>query len=346
RIERKTGPGHTGFSFDTAASVTLEEDLARRDLTINAIAKDQDDNIIDPFNGVADLRAGILRHVSDAFVEDPLRVLRTCRFAARFGFEIAPETQHLLTKISASGELETLPAERVWQEIERALGERKPESFVRTMRECGALATLLPEVDNLFGVPQPEKYHPEIDTGEHIYLALKQAASVNSSTAVRFAVLVHDVGKGLTAPELLPKHTGHEQAGVPLVENIASRLRVPKNYRELAIAVTKSHLRIHCAQEMRANTLLKLLESLDAIRRPERLEEILLVCWADATGRTGLEDESYPASNYVRAAAAAVKEVSAAKIKQACPTDGDFVDALRLARINALKNFIATQIHS
>ncbi|MGR8949092.1 MAG: multifunctional CCA addition/repair protein [Gammaproteobacteria bacterium] len=346
RTERKTGPGYSGFSFDTSSSVTLEEDLKRRDLTINAIAQDERGALIDPFNGRQDLKAGILRHVSDAFVEDPLRVLRICRFAARFGFSIAPETQSLMREIVASGELEELSAERIWLECHTALSEDRPQTFIRTMRDCGALNVILPEIDCLFGVPQPPQHHPEIDTGEHICLALEQTVACARNTAVRFAVLVHDVGKGLTPAEVLPKHVGHEQAGVPLVEDISSRLRVPKDYRELAISVTKYHLKIHRARSLRADTLLELLEKLDAFRRPERLNDILAACHADATGRTGLQDEAYHSADYIRAAAEAVRAVSARAIKQELPPDADFVGTFRAARTKALTNFIERYEHS
>ena len=346
RTERKTGAGYTGFSFDTSTSVSLEDDLKRRDLTINAIAQADNGDIIDPYGGQTDLRAGVLRHVSDAFVEDPLRVLRTCRFAARFNFTIAPETMTLLREIVAGGELSDLAAERIWLECHTALSEDNPQVFVRTMRACGALEAILPEVECLFGVPQPAKYHPEIDTGEHICLALEQAAKKHMSTAVRFAVLVHDVGKGNTPESLLPKHHGHEAAGVPLVEAIAARLRVPKDYRELALTVTRHHLQIHRVHELRAPNLLKLLDCLDAQRRPKRLQEILNACEADATGRTGLQQQAYKPGAYVMGAANAVRQVSARNLKQSLPADADFVDALRQAKLAALKTFIEAYRHS
>ena len=346
RTERKTGPGYTGFSFDTDSSVSLEDDLRRRDLTINAIAQDENGTLIDPYGGQQDLRAGILRHVSDAFVEDPLRVLRTCRFAARFNFEIAPETLQLLRDIVASGELAALPSERVWLECHQALSQNYPQIFIRTMRECGALKAVLPEVDRLFGIPQPPKHHPEIDTGEHICLALEQTVQHNRNSAVRFAVLVHDVGKGLTPTEVLPKHIGHEQAGVPLVEDICQRLRVPKDYRELAVIVTKYHLKIHRARDLRPGNLLKLVEQLDALRRPERLDDILAACHADATGRTGLQNRAYDQANYIRLAAHAAAKVSGKELKARLPADKDFVVALRDARILALKEFVGSYTHS
>ena len=346
RTERKTGRGYTGFSFDTSSEVTLEEDLQRRDLTINAIAQDDSGNIFDPYGGQRDLRAGILRHVSDAFVEDPLRVLRTCRFAARFNFSIAPETMALLRDIVAGGELAELPAERVWLECHTALDEDNPQVFIRTMRDCGALDAILPEVDCLFGVPQPARHHPEIDTGEHICLALKQAAAMRANTAVRFAVLVHDVGKGITPESMLPKHRGHEQAGVALVEAICERLRVPKEFRELAVTVTRHHLQIHRAREMRAAKLLKLLEALDALRRPQRLLDILSACEADATGRAGMQHNTYASTDYIVGAAQAVRQVSAKTLKETVAPDEDFVSILRQERIAALQVFIKNYTHS
>lgn len=343
RTEKKIGHGYTGFSFDASKAVTLEEDLQRRDLTINAIAQDEQGNLIDPYGGHSDLSDKILRHVSDAFVEDPLRVLRTCRFAARFNFDIAPETKALLREIVGSGELSSLPAERVWNECLTALNENHPEVFVQAMRECGALKEILPEVDALFGVPQPPKYHPEIDTGEHTCLALQQAAHHKFSSPVRYAVLVHDVGKGLTDATLLPKHHGHEQAGVPLVDDISRRLKVPKEFRELALSVTKHHLQIHRVKDMRAKKLLVLLESLDAFRRPERLEDILNACFADATGRTGLENNPYPSREYIRHACKAASAVSATTVKEQLGREEDFVLAYRSARERALQQFIDHQ---
>ena len=346
RTERKTGPGYTGFSFDTDSSVSLEEDLQRRDLTINAIAQDEHGTLIDPYGGQQDLKDGILRHVSDAFVEDPLRVLRTCRFAARFNFKIAPETAALLAKIVASGEIDTLPAERIWLECHSALSQSYPQVFVRTMKQCGALKAVLPEVDRLFGIPQPPKHHPEIDTGEHICLALEQAVLHARSSAVRFAVLVHDVGKGLTPPDVLPKHIGHEDAGVPLVEEICQRLRVPKDYRELAKLVTKYHLKIHRARELRPSKLLQLLEQLDALRRPDRLNDILAACHADAAGRTGLENRDYEQADYIRSAMHAAAKVSGKELKARLSDDQDFVAALRESRLAALKEFTSAYTHS
>ncbi|MFT4562003.1 MAG: tRNA nucleotidyltransferase (CCA-adding enzyme) [Gammaproteobacteria bacterium] len=309
RTERKTGPGYYGFEVNSSASVTLEEDLSRRDLTINAIAEDEAGNLIDPYGGQRDLRAGILRHVSPAFVEDPLRVLRIARFAARFNFDIALETVRLMKEISSGGELLNLPAERVWVELDRALGEEHPHRFIDVLRQCNALAVLLPEIDGLFGIPQPAKYHPEIDTGEHVLLALRQAAARDASSEVRFAVLVHDLGKATSDPDHLPGHVGHEERGVVLVEDVCERFKVPKAHRLIALAVTRYHLMVHRAQELRPQKLLKLLTNLDAMRRPERFSEILLACEIDATGRLGMADSPYPSAEYMREARQVANDV-------------------------------------
>ncbi len=302
RTERKSGHGYQGFEFFCSPDIGLEEDLVRRDLTINAMARADDGTLIDPHGGQRDLEARVLRHVSPAFAEDPLRVLRVARFAARFhelGFTIAPETLALMREITASGELEHLVAERVWQETERALQENSPQVYIQTLRDCGALAVLLPEVDRLFGVPQRADYHPEVDTGLHVLLCLEQVARLSDDPAVRFAVLVHDLGKGVTPEDLLPRHVGHEQSGVPLVEAVCRRLKVPTRHRELALAVTRYHLLCHKALELRPATLVKLMRRLDALRRPERLEQFLLCCEADARGRTGFEKRDYPAAPWL-----------------------------------------------
>lgn len=303
RTERKSGHGYQGFEFHCSPEVTLEADLIRRDLTVNAMAKSADGTLIDPYGGQRDLQARVLRHVSPAFAEDPLRVLRVARFAARFhplGFTIAPETLELMRTLTASGELEHLVAERVWQETERALLEPAPQVYIQTLRDCGALAVLLPEVDRLFGVPQRADYHPEVDTGLHILLCLEQVARLSDDPAVRFAVLMHDLGKGITPEELLPRHVGHEQSGVPLVEAVCKRLKVPARHRELALAVARYHLLCHKALDLRPATLVKLMRHLDALRRPERLEQFLLCCEADARGRTGFEKRDYPASPWLQ----------------------------------------------
>lgn len=343
RTERKTGRGYHGFSVDFSPTVTLEEDLSRRDLTINAIAEAEDGTLIDPYNGQDDLRAGILRHVSPAFIEDPLRVLRVARFAARYGFAVAPETQALMEEIASGDELLALAPERVWSELVRALGESRPDLFVRTLRGCGALAVLFPEIDRLFGVPQPEKYHPEIDCGEHICLALQQAAAYDASTQVRFAVLVHDLGKGTTAPELLPAHVGHEERGVSLVADFCDRFRVPKEYRGIALSVTRLHLQVHRAQALRPAKLLKLLMQLDALRRPQRFEEILLACEIDATGRAGKTHDPYPAADYLRRARDIAAAVDITRLTEQGLGGEELGAALDAARSAALKEMLAPQ---
>lgn len=312
RTERKTGHGYKGFDFDASASVTLEEDLMRRDLTINAMAQDESGAIIDPYGGQRDLENRVLRHVSDAFIEDPLRVLRVARFAARFahlGFQVAEETIQMMHSIATSGELEHLVPERVWQELELALISKSPAEFIRVLCDCAALPVILPEVENLFGVPQPEKYHPEIDTGVHILLCLAQARKRSDDSAVMYATLVHDVGKGVTDPEKWPSHVGHESAGLELLKAIESRLPVPKEHAALARLVCEHHTKLHRIKELRPNTVLKLLETLDAFRRPERFDKFLLACEADARGRTGLEDRDYPQRDYLTAILKAASDI-------------------------------------
>jgi tRNA nucleotidyltransferase (CCA-adding enzyme) len=312
RLERKVAPGYRGFTTQFSPAVTLEEDLRRRDLTINAMAESEAGEVIDPYGGQADLAARRLRHVSEAFVEDPVRILRVARFAARFaalGFTVADDTLQLMQRMTAAGEVSALVPERVWQETERALGEARPEVFFETLRACGALAVIFPELDALFGVPQPPRWHPEVDTGVHVMLALRYAADAGAPAAVRFAVLAHDLGKARTPRAHWPSHHGHEELGVPLIEALCERLKVPNGHRELAVLAGRYHTRVHRAGELKAATLLTLLENCDAFRRPERFAELLLACEADARGRTGLESAPYPQVAYlqqVRAAAAAV----------------------------------------
>ncbi|HEY6825088.1 MAG TPA: multifunctional CCA addition/repair protein, partial [Steroidobacteraceae bacterium] len=313
RQERKVGPGYRGFTTQFAPSVTLEEDLQRRDLTINAMAEDESGTLIDPYGGRADLEARLLRHVSAAFVEDPVRILRVARFAARFaplGFRVADETLALMRRISASGEVRTLVPERVWQETERALAAAQPEVFFATLRACDALEVIYPEIDALYGVPQPPRWHPEIDTGVHVMLALRYAADQGASGAVRFAVLTHDLGKAQTPKSEWPSHHGHEEFGVPLIEALCDRLKVPNTYRELAILAARYHTRVHRALELRPDTVLTLLESCDALRRPQRFAELLLACEADARGRTGREHAPYPQVGYLRQALTAAAGVT------------------------------------
>ncbi len=302
RTERKVGAGHLGFEFDASASVSLEQDLLRRDLTINAMAETVGGEIIDPCNGRQDIQDRVLRHVSPAFAEDPLRVLRVAKFAARFaapGFKIAEETLALMTDMVASGELDELVRERVWQEIAQSMATPAPELFIKTLRECGALKAILPEVDKLFGVPQPEKYHPEIDTGIHILLSLQQAAKLSDDPLVRYATLVHDVGKAVTDKDKWPSHYAHETLGLKLQAAINKRLHVPNEFAKLAALVCEHHTKLHRIKELRPGTLLRLIEALDGFRRPERVQKFLLACEADARGRTGLENREYPQNKYL-----------------------------------------------
>jgi tRNA nucleotidyltransferase (CCA-adding enzyme) len=343
RTERKTGPGYYGFATRFSPDVTLEEDLARRDLTINAMAQSAAGEIIDPHGGRRDLAARVLRHVSPAFVEDPLRVLRVARFAARFaplGFTVAPETLELMRAIVASGEMHALVPERVWAETERALAEDRPEVYLACLRECEALEAVFPEVARLFGVPQPAKWHPEIDTGVHILQVVEVAAELSVETSVRFAALLHDVGKGLTPRSEWPSHTGHEESGARLVERICDRLRVPNEHRELAVLVARHHARAHRAAEARPGTLLELLERTDAFRRPERFERFLLACEADARGRgPELRARPYAPGALLRralAAAAAVRLEPEMLARDAGPVIAERMRARRIEAIHAL----------
>lgn len=340
RTERKTGPGYKGFAINATPQVTLEEDLMRRDLTINAIAEKTTGELIDPFGGIDDLRGRVLRHISPAFAEDPLRVLRVARFAAHFwpyGFRIASETVTLMKEIVAAGEITALVPERAWVEVERALGEACPAQFFYALRECGALAQLLPEVDKLFGVPQRADHHPEIDTGVHVMMALEQAAKLSASKIMRFAVLMHDLGKGETPAAVLPKHIAHEEKSIPLVKNVCRRLRVPNDFKDLAILVAKYHTHCHRALELRPATVLKTLIGLDALRRPDRFELFLLACEADARGRLGRETAPYPQAAILREALHAVKKVDIQPLKDAGLTGEAFIGRLAELRINAIK---------
>lgn len=297
RTERKSGSGYTGFECHFAPDVTLEEDLIRRDLTINAMAQAEDGTLIDPYGGQRDLNDRILRHVSNAFIEDPLRVLRLARFAAKLahlGFTVAEETMALMAQIANSGELEHLTAERVWQEWHKSLSTKNPEVFLSVLRDCGALKVVLPELDRLFGVPQPEKWHPEIDTGIHTLMVAKQAAQRSSSLTVRFAAQVHDLGKGVTPESEWPSHKMHCHTGIKIIKKLCERVRVPNEFKELALLVCEQHSNIHRAAELKASTKLKILNKLDVWRKPERLEEVLLCCQADHSGRLGCEENPYP----------------------------------------------------
>jgi tRNA nucleotidyltransferase (CCA-adding enzyme) len=340
RTERKTAPGYSGFSFYAAADVTLEEDLIRRDLTINAIALSNDEQLIDPFNGQADLKAKLLRHVSPAFIEDPVRILRVARFAARFadlGFTIAEETQQLMSEMVTNGEVDSLVPERVWQETMRALTEKTPARYFEVLRDCGALSKLFPEIDQLWGVPQPEKHHPEIDTGIHTMMVLTQAAKLSDDPKVRFAALVHDLGKGITPKEEWPNHIDHESRGVPLVEAFCDRYRIPNDYRELAIIVTKYHLHYHRAAELRDDTFLKTLEALDAFRRPDRFELFLLACEADSRGRTGYEEQHFDQPEIYRAVFNAAKTLDAKELVAQGLKGKAIKEELAKQRVQAIK---------
>ncbi|HEX5046925.1 MAG TPA: multifunctional CCA addition/repair protein [Gammaproteobacteria bacterium] len=341
RTERKIGPGYTGFAFDTSTNVTLEQDLARRDLTINAIARDESGELIDPWGGRADLEGRLLRHVSDAFREDPLRVLRVARFAARFhelGFAVAADTLALMRDIVTSGEIDALRPERVWQETVKALGENRPDVYFEVLRACGALEHVFPEVDALFGVPQPAQWHPEIDTGVHVMMALRCAARLSRSEAVRFAVLTHDLGKAATPKLMLPAHHGHEQRSVELLAGFCGRLPVPNRFRELAQHVARQHGKVHRAGELKPSTVLELIMEVDGLRQPERFEELLLACEADARGRTGLEDRPYPQAELLRTALQAARAVDAARVREEKKVEGEALGrALRDARLAAVK---------
>lgn len=317
RTERKTAPGYHGFDFNCSPDVSIEDDLLRRDLTINAIAKDKDGKLVDPYGGMRDIKLRLLRHVSAAFAEDPVRILRVAKFAARFkslGFSVAPETMDLMRDMVSDGEVDALVPDRVWKETETALRGHSIRTYVEVLRTSGALKVLLPEVDRLFGVPQPEKWHPEIDTGEHVLMVLDQAEAMSPNLEVRFSALVHDLGKGNTPQDQLPSHPGHEIRGCKLIRNIASRLPVPKASRDLALLVAEYHTHCHRALELRPKTILKVLEKTDAFRRPDRFEQFLVTCEADARGRAGLENRRYPQADYLRGAFAAAAAIDAGAI--------------------------------
>ena len=342
RTERKSGHGYKGFEFYTSVDVSLEEDLIRRDLTINAMAQDNAGNIIDPFGGQQDLEKKRLRHVSEAFTEDPLRVLRVARFAARYhhlGFTIASETMALMKSIVAEGEMAFLVAERVWKETSRALTERSPQVFIQVLRDCGALKALFPELDALFGVPQRADYHPEVDTGIHTLMALEQSVKLSESSAVRFSVLVHDLGKALTPETVLPSHSGHEKSGLPLVKALCDRLTVPNSHRQLAMAVTEYHLHSHKAKELKPATILKLFQNIGALRDDRRLSDFLYCCEADARGRTGFEDITYHARDYLMAALSAVKKVDISDLVADGVTGAEIGRQLKQRQIEQLTTF-------
>lgn len=343
RTERKTGAGYHGFAFHSAPDISIEEDLGRRDLTINAIARDSNNQLIDPFAGCKDLADKNLRHVSTAFMEDPVRILRTARFAARFhhlGFVVADETMDLMRNMVSDGEIDTLVAERVWKETEIALGEAHPEVFFEVLQSCGALKSVFPEIDALFGVPQPEKWHPEIDCGVHTMMSLQQAVKLSHEVEVRFAALTHDLGKAVTEKKLLPSHPGHEARSVTLIKAMATRLAVPNSCRDLAALCAEFHTHCHRAFELRTKTLLKVCERTDAFRRPDRFERFLKVCEADARGRTGLEDRDYPQADYFRRVAQAAREVETEDIiggDLSGQAIGNEIHARRLAAIRNIR---------
>lgn len=348
RTERKTGPGYRGFVFSTSPDISIEDDLKRRDLTVNAMARDADGNLIDPHGGAADLAARRLRHVSDAFREDPVRVLRAARFAARFaalGFEIADETLRLMTAMVNDGEVDALVPDRVWKETELALTTSDPQVFFEVLRACGALARIYPEFDALFGVPQPPKWHPEIDCGIHALMVVRQAAKMSDALDVRFAAMVHDLGKATTPVDRLPGHPGHEKRSVNIIRRLAKRLPVPVACRELALIVAEFHGHAHRAFELKPSTVLKVLERSDAFRRPERFAKFLVACEADARGRTNFENEAYPQAAYLAGALEAASAVPVAELVAGLgdtKSDGKKIaETIRRARTNAVAEFKA-----
>jgi tRNA nucleotidyltransferase (CCA-adding enzyme) len=341
RTERKSGHGYKGFKVYAAPEVTLEEDLHRRDLTINAMAEDAAGALVDPYGGQRDLAAKTFRHVSEAFAEDPVRILRVARFAARFTeFVVAPETNALMRQMVDNGEVDALVSERVWQEIARGLMEAQPSRMLQVLRDCGALARLFPEIDCLFGVPQPPEHHPEVDTGVHTLLVIDWAARQGFSLPVRFAALTHDLGKGATPPELWPKHHGHEAKSVERVRALCERIRVPADCRDLAVAVARDHGNVHRALELRPGTVVELLERVDAFRRPDRFDEFLQACECDFRGRPGYEDLPFPAPDYLRQALRAAQSIDAAEVaRNAEPARiRDAIFQARTARVAAWRS--------
>jgi tRNA nucleotidyltransferase (CCA-adding enzyme) len=340
RTERKTALGYKGFAVYAAPDVTLEQDLSRRDFTMNAIAQADDGTLIDPYHGIADLRAGVLRHVSAAFSEDPVRILRAARFIARFGFSIAPETLQLMRQMVANGEVDALVPERVWQELSRGLMEKYPSRFITTLRDCGALQKILPEIDALFGVPQPQQYHPEIDCGIHTMMVLDDAARHDYILEVRFAALMHDLGKGNTPKDILPRHIGHEARSVDLLKVLCERLRVPADCRDLGLLVARYHGDVHKAQQLRAETVVKIFNSCDAWRKPQRFMQLLQACAADARGRTGHENDEYPQAEYLQRLLKAAQAVNAGEIAQQCADKSKIADLVQAARVRAVNELI------
>lgn len=338
RTERKTAKGYKGFVVHAAPDVTLEQDLSRRDFTINAIAKSDDGKLIDPFNGVADIQAKVLRHVSDAFVEDPVRILRAARFSARFtDFTIASETRKLMQQMVQNGEVDALVPERVWQELAKGLMEAQPSRMFEVLRVCGALQRILPELNKLWGVPQPPQHHPEVDTGVHVMMVIDYAAKQNFSLPVRFAALVHDLGKGTTPTDILPRHIGHEARSVNLVKEVCKRLRVPNDCKELGMMVAKFHGKLHQALKMRPETLLEFLMDLDAIRQPARFDDFLKACEADSRGRTGLENCALPEIDFIMHALEASSSIDSGAIAKQYGEPQAIKKAVFEARLAAIK---------
>jgi len=346
RTERKSGRGYHGFQFDTSANVTIVDDLGRRDLTINAMARDAYGTLIDPFNGRADIEARQLRHVSDAFGEDPVRVLRAAKFAARFaalGFVVAEETRHLMVEMVANGEVAELASERVWKETQAALLDNNPQVYFQVLRDCDALAVVFPEIDALFGIPQPPRWHPEIDCGVHTLMVVEQAAVLSAELDVRFAALVHDLGKAQTPAERLPAHHGHERRSVSLVRALSRRLPVPGAARDLALLVAEFHGHCHRALELKPATILKLFECCDAFRRPDRFARFLTACKADARGRTGLEDRPYPQSDYLDGALQAAAAVTADELVAAGLSGADIGRGMQSKRLSVIADYKRTR---
>ncbi|MFK7994005.1 MAG: multifunctional CCA addition/repair protein [Granulosicoccus sp.] len=345
RVERKTGAGYHGFAFNTDSSVTLEEDLSRRDLTINAIAKTPDGELIDPYNGKVDLDNRVLRHVSSAFVEDPVRLLRVARFMARFqhlGFAVANETHDLMQTLVRGGDVNNLVAERVWQEMHGALAATTPRAFFDTLNTCGALAVILPELAAMDGIPQKAEWHPEIDCYIHTMMVLEQATRLSKDVNTRFAALCHDLGKAATPQDLLPAHHGHEERGAKLTETLCARLRVPKNPKDLAIMSARYHTHCHRARELKASTLVKLFKSLDVIRKPDRFKEFVLVCEADKKGRLGFEDHAYPEAEFLTKAAAVFRQVDTASVARATEDKKRIAEEITHAQVQSIKAWLRT----
>lgn len=336
RTERKTAKGYQGFAFNTSPDITIEEDLLRRDITINAMAIGDDGNIVDPFGGQDDLKNKVLRHVSDAFLEDPVRILRVARFAARFDFTIADETMALMKTMTANGEVDALVAERVWGEMHKALTCDHPQRFIQVLRDCGALEKILPEIDVLFGIPQRKEYHPEIDTGVHTLMVLEQATKLSPEPLVRFAAMLHDLGKAKTPKENWPAHHNHEKLGVPVIKELCSRLRVPTKFTELAMIVSEYHLHMHRLDELKNTTVLKVLEKTGSLRSSDRAQHFVLVCEADARGRTGLENRDYPQKELFLSYVEAALSVDSKSIASQYESGNQIKEAIRRERIKAI----------